>query len=98
MRTPQMTVYFNEDISEDKSKVNRISSYFKHLLISELIDSAEILFKLEGNNELDKIIENDNTINPIFTNNMKVDIKNLPFIFRLKMNLEKMMDKENYFT
>lgn len=94
MKTPQMTVYFNEDISEDKSKVNRISSYFKHLTISELIDSAEILFKLEGNNELDKIIKNDNTINPIFINNMKVDIKNLPFIFRFKMNLEKMMDKE----
>ena len=49
---------------------------------------------MEGNNELDQIIENDNVVNPYFINNQKVDLKNMPFIFRLRLNIEKMMDKE----
>lgn len=96
MKTPQTIIYFNNMISEDKSKVNRIASFFKHLTISELIDSAEILFQVNNtdDNMIDSIIKDDNMINPFYINNMKVDIKNMPFIFRLKLNLEKMMDKE----
>ena len=96
MKTPQMTIYFNKDIYEDRPKINRIASYFKHLTINELIDSAEILYQVDSgpNNDFDKTIESDNMINPFYINNMKVDIKNMPFVFRFKMNLEKMMDKE----
>ena len=97
MKTPQTTVYFTNEINEDKSKVNRIASFFKHLTISELIDSAEILYQVNNEgvvNDLDELIENDKMINPFYINNMKVDVKNMPFVFRLKMNLEKMMDKE----
>ena len=51
-----MTIYFEDDIMKIKSKINRISSFFKHLNISELIDSAEILYQVDGNNEHDTII------------------------------------------
>ena len=74
--------------------MNRINSFFKHLTIKELIDSAEIYYQVEGNNEFDQMIEKDNVINPYFINNQKVELKNMPFVFRLKMNIEKMMDKE----
>ena len=40
------------------------------------------------------LLENDNVINPFYINNQKIDLNNMPFVFRLKMNLEKMMDKE----
>ena len=39
IKTPVMTVYFDETIGGDKNKVNKISSYFKYLTIKELIDS-----------------------------------------------------------
>ena len=94
IKTPQMTIYFDKEIQEDRQKANRINSFLKHLNIIELIDSAEIFYQIEGNNDFDQVIENDNTVNPFFINNQKVELKNMPFIFRLKMNLEKMMDKE----
>ena len=94
IKTPQMTIYFDESISEDKSKVNKINSYFKHLTIGELIESSEIYYQVEGNNENDTVITNDQVTNPFYINNQKVELSNMPFIFRLKMNLEKMLDKE----
>ena len=94
IKTPQMTVYFEEELQENKEMVNRINSFFKHLTILELIDSAEIFYQVNVNNDLDKIIKDDDVINPFFINNQKVDLANMPFIFRFKMNLEKMMDKE----
>jgi hypothetical protein len=94
IKTPQMTIYFDDKYSTNKSDTNLITSYFKHLTIRELISSAEILYSIEGNDELSKMLENDNTSNPFYINNMKDNIKSLPFVIRLKMNLEKMMDKE----
>ena len=94
IKTPQMTIYFDDEISEEKSKVRRINSFFKHLTLSELIDSAEIFYEVSGKNQFDELLEKDNTINPFYINNQKIELSNLPFVIRLKMNLEKMMDKE----
>ena len=94
IKTPQMKVYFDDKILNDKSKVNKITSYFKYLSIKELLDSAEIYYDLGGNTELSNIIKNDNVANPFFINNQKVDINMLPLIFRLKLNIEKLHDKE----
>ena len=93
-KSPQMTIYF-DDKHSNKSDANLISSYLKHLTIRELISSAEILYSMDINNdELSKMIEGDKVSNPFFVNNVKDNIKSLPFIIRLKMNLEKMMEKE----
>ena len=93
INTPQMIVYFNKDISNNKQLINRISSHFKHLTLRELIDSAEILYKVDGDNNYNKILNNDNTKIPFFINNKKVDIDTLPIIIRLKMNIEKLLEK-----
>ena len=93
-KSPQMTIYF-DDKHSNKNDANLISSYLKHLTIRELISSAEILYSMDINNdELSKMIEGDKVSNPFFVNNVKDNIKSLPFIIRLKMNLEKMMEKE----
>ena len=94
IKTPQMTVYFQDEIQEDRQSINRINSFFKNLTIMELIDSAEIFYQVNTDNNLDKIIKEDNVLNPFFINNQKVDINNMPFVFRFKLNLEKMLDKE----
>ena len=89
IKTPQMTIYFDKEISTDRSKVNKISSYLTHLTIKELITSAEIYYDMGNGN-----LKDDKVSNPFFVNNQKVELNTLPFVFRIKLNMEKMHDKE----
>jgi len=92
--TPQMTIYFDEKYNMDRKAVNKIASYLKHLTIGELIDSAEIYYDTNGDDELSKLLRKDDVKNPFFINNQKTEVDTLPFVFRFKMNIEKLMDKE----
>jgi len=89
IKTPQMTIYFDKEISNDKSKVNKISSCLTHLKIKELITGAEIYYDIGSD-----LLKNDYVCNPFFINNQKVELSSLPFVFRIKLNMEKMHDKE----
>jgi len=92
IKTPQISVYFDNKIRSDKNAINRIASYFKYLSIKQLIDSAEIYYN--PINSTQKKLSNDNVSTPFFVNNQKAELSSLPFVFRLKMNIEKMLDKE----
>ena len=94
IKTPQMTVYFKEPYASDRSGLNKIVSYFKHLSIRQLISSAEIYYDLGTNDMLSKKIRADNTSGPFYVNNMKAEISSMPFVFRIKFDIEKMLDKE----
>jgi DNA-directed RNA polymerase II subunit RPB1 len=94
IKTPQTIIYFKEPYCYDRAVVNKIASYFKYLSIRYLIASAEIYYDVGINDILGKKIKNDNVSNPFFINNQKADINSLPFVFRLKMDMEKMLDKE----
>jgi DNA-directed RNA polymerase beta' subunit len=94
IKTPQMMIYFKPDYAKDRSAVNKIVSYFKYLSIRQLISNAEILYDVGHDDELGRIIRADNVQTPFFVNNQKADIGSLPFVFRLKFNLEKMLEKE----
>jgi len=92
IKTPQIYVYFENKIRSDRIAVNRIASYFKFLSIKQLIETAEIYYNPTGT--ADKKLNGDNVSTPFFVNNQKADLSSLPFVFRLKMNIEKMLDKE----
>jgi DNA-directed RNA polymerase beta' subunit len=94
IKTPQMTVYFDDSLNTDKSKVNKIGSYLKYLSIGELIESAEIYYDMNGNDDNSKLLRSDNVSTPFYIQNQKVDINTLPFVIRLKLDIEKMYDKE----
>jgi DNA-directed RNA polymerase II subunit RPB1 len=89
IKTPQMMIYFKDSIANDRSAVNKIVSYFKHLSIRQLILSAEVFYDIQS-----KKIRSDNVSTPFFVNNQKADINSLPFVFRIKFNIEKMLEKE----
>jgi DNA-directed RNA polymerase beta' subunit len=55
-----------------------------------LIDSATIYYDVGT----EKILKSDNVSTPFFVNNQKAELTSLPFVFRIKLNLEKMLDKE----
>jgi DNA-directed RNA polymerase beta' subunit len=95
IKTPQMSIYFDKSIHKDRAAINKISSYFKHLTIRQLISSAEIYYDVaQTSNDLSEKLKQDKVGNPFYINGQKADILSLPFVFRIKMDLEKMMDKE----
>jgi DNA-directed RNA polymerase II subunit RPB1 len=84
IKTPQIMVYFNNEIRSDRNAVNRIASYFKFLSIKNLIDSAFIYYDVNT----EKILKNDNVSTPFFVNNQKAELSSLPFVFRIKRDLK----------
>ena len=92
--TPIMNVYFDDNIKNDKNKVNLIASQLNYLNLSKLIDFAEIYYDMLDESKLSKILKNDNVSNPFFINNVKANLKSTPFVIRLKINLEKILDYE----
>jgi DNA-directed RNA polymerase II subunit RPB1 len=89
-----MTVYFDDKISADRSEVNKIASYLTHLKIKELITSAEIIYDIGSNDEISKSLIEDKVSSPFFVNNQKAELSTMPFVFRIKLNMETMHDKE----
>lgn len=94
IKTPIMTIYFKEEYSTDRSALNKVISYFKHLSIRQLLSSAEVYYDVGNNDLLNKKIKGDNVSGPFFVNNQKADINSLPFVFRIKFDIEKMLEKE----
>lgn len=94
IKTPQMTIYFKDPYANDRGALNKVISYFKYLSIRQLISSAEVYYDLGLNDELGKKIKGDNVSGPFFVNNQKAEISSLPFVFRIRFDIEKLLDKE----
>lgn len=94
IKTPQMMIYFKDSHSNDRSALNKVVSYFKHLSIRQLISGAEVFYDVGHSDMLSKKIKADNVSTPFFVNNQKADISSLPFVFRIRFNIEKMLEKE----
>jgi DNA-directed RNA polymerase II subunit RPB1 len=94
IKTPQMIVYFQEPYDTNENALNRIVSNFKYLNIRQLYSSAEVYYDIGTNDINGKKLKNDKVSMPFFVNNQKVEINTLPFVFRIKINIEKMLEKE----
>ena len=92
--TPLMNVYFKDSIKNNKEKINVIASQLNYLNLNKLIDFAEIYYDMFDDSNYSKLLNNDNVSNPFFINNIKASLKSMPFVFRLKINLEKILDNE----
>ena len=93
-KTPQMTVYLKNEHLEDKQFAKKISSNFKHLILDDLINSVEVYYTTGSKDSNAKILKDDNTKIPFFINNSKTELDSLPIVFRLDMNIEKMLNKD----
>ena len=94
IKTPRMTIYFNNPYNTNRNLLNKIVSYFMHLSIRYLVSNIEIYYDLGVDDDLSKLLKKDNVANPFFINNLTTDILTLPFVFRFKLNMEKMLSKE----
>jgi DNA-directed RNA polymerase beta' subunit len=90
--TPQMYVYFKNN-KFDEGKVKQIASNLNYLNLNMLIEDAEIILDMGDDTYYGKQLKDDNVSNPFFVNNAKAPLETLPFVFRLKLDLEKILDK-----
>ncbi len=92
--TPIMNVYFDNSVRHNKDAVTNIAAQLNYLNLSKLIDFAEIFYDMHDDSKYSTMLKNDNVSNPFFVNNAKASLESMPFVFRLKLNLEKILDNE----
>jgi DNA-directed RNA polymerase II subunit RPB1 len=77
-----------------KQDVSRISSYLKYVSINDLKSNEEIYYSpYKDSNSLSQNLKNDNVSNAFFINNIKDDVNTLPYIIRLELSREKLLEK-----
>ncbi|ADO67402.1 putative DNA-directed RNA polymerase subunit Rpb1 [Cafeteria roenbergensis virus] len=92
IKTPMASLYLKEP-NNDKLAF-RITNYLNQIKIGDLIHKAEIYYYNDTNSNLDEILKNDNVENPFFFNNQRKNIDQFPWVFRLELNREILLDKD----
>jgi len=98
MKTPKMEIYLNQKYKNNDKMVNKISSHILYTTLEDIRESIEVIFEP---NMFDKnsYMINDNVHNIFYSqksgkNSCKGDINSMPWLVRIKLNREKMMNKD----
>ena len=97
MKTPIMSVYLKDNFRESPVLANKISSYIKFTTIKDIRDLVDIYYDPHMNAK-GSFMEQDKVFNLFYANNpskfsCQADISNLPWLMRIVLNREKMMEK-----
>ncbi len=98
MKTPIMSIYLNDKIRHNKDMADKIASYVKYTTISDIRKRVDVYydptpFKKDGFMEKDHVFNIFYKHNPT-KNSCQPEINNLPWLMRIELDKEKMMDKE----
>ena len=98
IKTPIMTIYLEEQYRTNQEIANKISSHLKHTTLKDIRNKVEIYYdpiplKKDG------FMEKDNVYNVFYSHNpsknsCQGDVSSLPWLLRIQMDREKMMDKD----
>ncbi len=94
LKTPRMMVYLDEKYRDNKTIADKIASHIKFTTLGDLRDKVEIYY--DPNREF---MQKDQVYNLFYANNpskysCQTDIKSLPWLARIELNKENMMDKD----
>jgi len=96
MKNPLIYAQLNDEISENKEIANKITSHIRHITFSDIVNKVEIFYDSKPNKK-NGITEKDH-IGKIFCSinkeNDDIDINELPWLVRIEINREKLLDKE----
>jgi len=97
-KTPQMFIYMNEDIRESRDSVHKIASHLEKTIFGNLINRLDSYYDPIPNAK-DGWIVSDNIGEPFYSkklsrNSCQANIDNLPFLIRIVMNKEAMLQKD----
>ena len=92
IKTPMVSLYLKEP-NNDKLAF-RITNYLNQIKIGDLISKAEIYYYNDTKSDLDEMLKNDKVENPFFFNNQRKNIEQFPWVFRLELDRETLLDKD----
>lgn len=98
IKTPQMIITLNDEYYKNKDMAQKIASYIRYTTLGQIINKIEIYYDPYPTNK-GSFMEKDNVNNVYYTHNTiktscASDINNLPWLIRIELNREKMLDKE----
>jgi len=98
IKTPQMILYLNNEYYKNKEMAHKIASYIRFTTLGQIKKSVEVFYDPNPYAK-DGFMEKDNVYNIYYTHNptkssCQVDINNLPWLMRIELNREKMLEKE----
>lgn len=98
IKTPQMIIYLSDEYYKNKEMSHKIASYIRFTTLGQIRNKVEVFYDPTpyANNGF---MEKDNVYNIYYTHNptktsCQVDINNLPWLIRIELDRERMMEKE----
>jgi len=98
IKTPQMIVYLDNEYYKNKEMAHKIASYIRFTTLGQLKKKIDVFYDPRPYVK-DGFMEKDNVYNIYYTHNStktscQVDINNLPWLMRIELDREKMLEKE----
>lgn len=98
IKTPQMIIYLTNEYMASREMANKISSYIKYTTLGHILKKITVYYEPEPNNK-DGFMEKDGVKNVYYTHNptknsCQTDINGLPWLMRIELDREKMLEKE----
>ncbi|ARF09013.1 DNA-directed RNA polymerase subunit alpha [Catovirus CTV1] len=98
IKTPQMIIYLTKEYMASREMANKISSYIKYTTLGHIIKKISVYYDPDPNSK-DSYMQKDNVKNIYLTNktskhSCQADISGLPWLMRIELDREKMLEKE----
>jgi DNA-directed RNA polymerase beta' subunit len=98
MKTPRMEIHLSSKFKKNDSMADKLASYIKYTTLEDIRESLEVLYDPNPQRK-DGFMDRDNVHNVFYSqvtgkSNCKADIDNLPWLVRISLNKEKMMNKD----
>ena len=97
-KTPQMMIYLQEQYRDSKEMANKIASYIKYTTLGHIRGRLDVFYDPTPYVK-NSYMEQDNIDKTFYTRkgnkaNCQVEIDNLPWLIRVELSKEKMIEKE----
>lgn len=97
-KTPQLILYLTNEFKTNKEMAHKIASHIKYTTLGDIRKKIDIYYDINPTKK-GGIMETDNIKNIILNDKMKniicqTNITTLPWLMRIEINREKMIDKE----
>ena len=97
MKKPVMMISLEKSLREDINYANRLASYMRYTILRDIRDKVDIYYDPVPTGK-DSFMEQDRVTNVFYTNKVnkfscQQNVSNLPWLMRIMINKEAMMDK-----
>ncbi|MBA42991.1 MAG: hypothetical protein CMF62_03150 [Magnetococcales bacterium] len=98
MKTPKMTIYLKPEFKKNERMAKKIASHIKYTTLEDIRENLEVYYDPKPKQK-DGFMDRDNAHNIYYSqksgkSGCKGEIDNMPWLVRIKLNREKMMNKD----